>query len=340
MAKQYREESNANIENKISELCALLPPKISEFNDSISFSTTPKTRLEYIKDLKTFMEYVVGTENLDTPLNITLTILEDFNRRYFERYLTYLRRYEKDGKIYTNDNAAVKRKLASLRRFYKYLYNNDDIEKCNILKVENVTIKDKEIVKMDARESNQFLNKVKSGTGTSDHASKYHEKLKTRDLAIIYLMLSSGIRVSECVGIDMEDVNFETSSVKVIRKGGKEETVYFSDEAAGYLMEYYEERKQIKTDKKYEHALFLSTQKKRIGVRTVEIMVKKYGSAVGLSSISPHKLRSTFATNLYRQSGDIKLVADKLGHSDINVTSSYYAEGRDLAESRNAVQYD
>jgi site-specific recombinase XerD len=103
--------------------------------------------------------------------------------------------------------------------------------------------------------------------------------------------------------------------------------LYFSDEVAATLKQYLEVRHNIEGVPGHENALFLSMQKKRMGVRAVEMMVKKYAALAAplKRQISPHKLRSTFGTNLYHETGDIYLVADVLGHSDVNTTRKHYA---------------
>lgn len=166
-------------------------------------------------------------------------------------------------------------------------------------------------------------------------------KTKVRDLAILTLMLGTGIRVSECVGIDLNDVDFNNGRVKVTRKGGYESYVYFGDEVTDALTDYFEERKHIEPVSGHENALFLSSQRKRMSVRSVEMLVKKYSEGViPMKHITPHKLRSTYGTELYRETGDIYLVADVLGHSDVNTTRKHYADmDEDRRRSaRNRVQ--
>ena len=154
----------------------------------------------------------------------------------------------------------------------------------------------------------------------------YYEKTKYRDLAIVTLLLGTGIRVSECVGLDIDDVDFKNNGITVTRKGGNQMVVYFGDEVRETLLAYFEERKDIVAMEGSTNALFLSLQRKRIGVRTVENMVKKYSKLVTtIKNITPHKLRSTYGTTLYRETGDIYLVADVLGHSDVNTTRKHYA---------------
>jgi site-specific recombinase XerD len=121
-------------------------------------------------------------------------------------------------------------------------------------------------------------------------------------------------------------VDFKNAGIHIHRKGGKEVIVYFSDEVAEALQAYYEERQKLIPVTGHEDALFLSLQKKRMNVRSVENLVKKYaGLATSLKKITPHKLRSTYGTSLYRATGDIYLVADVLGHKDVNTTRKHYA---------------
>ena len=116
--------------------------------------------------------------------------------------------------------------------------------------------------------------------------------------------------------------------------------VYFGDEVAQALTDYMEgDRKNVTPIAGHEHALFLSTQRKRIGIRAVENLVKKYAKHVTpLKKITPHKLRSTYGTALYQETGDIYLVADVLGHKDVNTTRKHYASVGD-ARRRTAAKY-
>ena len=241
--------------------------------------------------------------------------------------MDYLSYYVRDGREFTNDNASKKRKLVGIRTFFKYLYINDMISQNVTEKVKTPKIKEKTITRMEANETADFLDTVEFGNNLTDRQQKFHERDKTRDLALLTLMLSTGLRVSETVGLNIDDVDFDNSRVKVTRKGGNEAFVYFSDEATGYLQDYMKERKEIVTVDGHEDALFLSSHRKRITVRTVENMVKKYARvSTPLKKITPHKLRSTYGTALYQETGDIYLVADVLGHKDVNTTRKHYAE--------------
>ena len=179
-------------------------------------------------------------------------------------------------------------------------------------------------MRIDADEVALLLDVVESGENLTARQQIYHEKTKKRDLAILTLLLGTGIRVSECVGLDLDDVDFKNNGIKIHRKGGAEVIVYFGDEVRQALLGYMEERNQIEALDGSTNALFLSLKKSRINVRSVENLVKKYAKLVtSLKNITPHKLRSTYGTALYRETGDIYLVADVLGHKDDNTTKKH-----------------
>ena len=214
----------------------------------------------------------------------------------------------------------------ALRTFYKYYYKKERIKNNPSVLVDTPKLHDKAIVRLEPEEVADLLDNIESGEGLTAAQNRYHEKTSVRDLAIVTLLLGTGIRVSECVGIDIKDVDFKTNGVKVHRKGGYETVVYFGDETEAALKRYLDERIKIEAAEGHTNALFLSMQKRRISVRAVELLVKKYSSLVTtMKKITPHKLRSTYGTSLYRETGDIYLVADVLGHKDVNTTKKHYA---------------
>jgi integrase/recombinase XerC len=200
---------------------------------------------------------------------------------------------------------------------------------------------EKEIIRLDVDEVALLLDEVEQGGKLTDKQKSYHAKTKTRDLALLTLLLGTGIRVSECVGLNISDIDFKNGGIRIYRKGGKEVTVYFGTEVEDALLDYLEERDRIIPEQGHEDALFLSLQRRRMAVRSVENLVKKYARTVApLKPITPHKLRSTYGTNLYRETGDIYLVADVLGHSDVNTTKRHYAalEDERRRSARNKVR--
>ncbi len=200
------------------------------------------------------------------------------------------------------------------------------IEKNPAALVKMPKLHEKEIVRLDPDEVAILLDTVETGEKLTKKQMQYHEKNKLRDVALLTLLLGTGIRVSECVGIDLQDIDFKNNAVKIRRKGGYEAVVYFGDEVLTALTDYLEKRETMQPVEGHENALFLSMQNKRITVRAVENLVKKYALPVtNLKKITPHKLRSTYGTTLYRETNDIYLVADVLGHKDVNTTRKHYA---------------
>lgn len=340
--KPYFEDVNKKNEIKLRKRLEKLPAFCKTFFIGIEPTTASRTRIAYAYDLGCFFDYLHETNPIYNKMEIRdfpLSILENLKPMDIEEYLSYLKYYEKDGIEYTNDERGIKRKLASLRTLYRYFYKNELIKEDPAVKVDMPKIHEKNIVRLDVDEVARLLDEVESGESLTDRQRKYHEKTKVRDLAIMTLLLGTGIRVSECVGLDMEDVDFKNDGIKVHRKGGAEVIVYFGDEVRKALIAYFEERQKITAEDGSINALFLSLQNRRISVKSVENLVKKYSKLVTtLKNITPHKLRSTYGTNLYRESGDIYLVADVLGHKDVNTTRKHYAAIDDDSR-RSAAKY-
>ena len=253
--------------------------------------------------------------------------------------MEYLKLYDSpnDQMTITNGERGLKRKISSLRSFYTYYYKRQAIETNPVQLVDMPKIHDKAIIRLDAGETAALLDYIEHcGDQLTGQRKAYYEKTKLRDLAIVTLLLGTGIRVSECVGLDVEDIDFRNNGIRLIRKGGSEMVVYFGPEVEKALKDYLEARKAISPLEGHEHALFYSTQRKRIGVQAVENLVKKYARAITTTKkITPHKLRSTYGTTLYQETGDIYLVADVLGHKDVNTTKKHYA-AMDDARRRKA----
>ena len=192
-------------------------------------------------------------------------------------------------------------------------------------------IHEKPIIRLSQEEMIRMLEQSATGAGLSERQKTYQKLTAKRDFALISLFLGTGIRVSECVGLNISDVDLENNAFLVTRKGGNQVVLYFPPEVATALADYLDARREIAALPGHEDALFLSLQKRRITQRAVQNLVKKYAAVAAplKPKISPHKLRSTFATNLYQETGDIYLVADVLGHSSVDTTRRHYAEMTD-----------
>ncbi len=325
----YHDAQNKQNILKLRAVLDTLPPFCQDFFRGISETTSTRTRLAYAYDIRVFFEFLHETNPVCAKMRIQdfpITLLDQVTRQDIEEYLSYVSYYEKEGRELTNTERGKARKLSSLRSFYNYYFQNERIERNTAELVPAPKLHEKAIIRLDPNEVATLLDQVESGTKLTKKEMAYHEKTKVRDVALLTLLLGTGIRVSECVGLDLRDVDFENNGIKVRRKGGYEAIVYFGDEVEQALREYLKQREHILPETGHENALFLSMQNRRMAVRSVENLVKKYASRVTtLKKITPHKLRSTYGTSLYQETGDIYLVADVLGHKDVNTTRKHYA---------------
>ena len=333
--KSYFDERNEKNVVKIREICAELPDFVTRFFLGIQLRTTPLTRLNYAYDLRIFFDYLskVKYRGKITPSEITMSDINMLKSTDIELFLDYISTYEFQGKFYSCGEKAKSRKLSTLRTFFKYFYRKNELDSDVAAKVDMPKIHDGTIIRLDVDEIVRILDTAQEGLQLSEKQKQFNKITAKRDVAILTLFLGTGIRISELVGIDIKDVDFKSNAFTVTRKGGNRSTLYFSDEVSAALEDYLVWREkeidmntEVGTKMRDNPALFLSLQGKRISVRSVELLVKKYSRIINpLKKITPHKLRSTFGTQLYRETQDIYMVADVLGHKDINTTKKHYA---------------
>lgn len=328
----YHEQNNRINTIRLRNVLQTLPGFTRDFFRAIEPNTSAKTRISYVYDIRLFFLFLQSNNPyLKKRNDITEIRLEDLDHLHpvdIEEYLEYLKYYEdSDGTIRTNNERGLHRKLATLRSFFNYYYKREMIHNNPTVIVDMPKLHKKEIIRLDPDEVANLLDYVEHGGDEMTGMKKvYFDKNKTRNLALFTLLLGTGIRVSECVGLDIEDIDFKNNRIKIVRKGGKEDFVYFGDEVAETLYDYYAERKTITAKEGHEHAMFLSVQKRRMCVQSIENLVSDCARHItAIKHITPHKLRSTYGTNLYRETGDIYLVAEVLGHSDVNTTRKHYA---------------
>ena len=335
----YQEQLNAQRTEKVRDMLKPLPIACSDFIRSITMTTSPLTRMAYTIDLGVFFDYVMK----ELPYFASKSLLElkdeDLNHiaaRDIHGYADYLTLYYKDDfsgdefggqRMLKNNERGVMRKLSTLRSFFDYLYRAERVSGNVASLISLPKLHEKPILHLQSEEVTRLLNAAFSGENLSQGQKRYHRFTQLRDYAMLMLFLGTGIRVSECVGLNLEDIDFESNALLVTRKGGNQVILYFPSEVADALRAYLEQRQEVKAQKSHENALFFSLQNRRITQRAVQQMVKKYSLlAVPLKKkMSPHKLRSTYATQLYHETEDIYLVAEALGHSDVNTTRKHYA---------------
>ena len=340
----YHEEQNRENILRLREHLKVLPPFLAEFFRNRADYTSTRTRLGYAYDLKLFFGFLINETRdfaANTMDNFTLNDLGKVTVDHIEEFLEYLSYYttsrQRQGAEYhvENKTEGKSRKLSAIRSMFAYFYKKGKIGANPAELVATPPTKEKAKVYLDANEIANLLDEADSGDNLTEKQKDYHAITRSRDVAILSLFAGTGIRISEAVGLNLEDINIKDGSFRVIRKGGDEAVLYFGDEVAEAISEYLDKRLLIITKPGHERALFLSMQNRRITARAVQNLVKKYaGLANSFKKITPHKLRTSFGTNMYRQTGDIYLVADLLGHKDVNTTRKSYADTKEEAGRR------
>ena len=327
---------------KIEEILNELPSFIQDFIYNFGHIENYATKFEYCRDIRDFFRFVVNylPDYCDKEVkDLTINDVANIEPLDINRYLTLISGDETTGLKQTT----VKRRRATLSSMYGFFVSNGKMEKNPVLATKTIKVPEKNVVYLTNEEQSILLNTVRYGTNLKDTVAKVHNKYANRDAAMFLLILDTGLRVSEMLATDIIDYNLSECSVVVKRKGGDIETVYFSDECAEYLEVYFDEQRVKYRLSDAEIPAFTTTSGNRLGVRAVEMLVKKYVAAClpdKTKIISPHKLRSSFAMSFYEASdSNILLLQKKLHHKSLTTTNIYAkASDKEMKESRSILQ--
>ena len=346
---EFYRDKNKKQKLRLRELISKLPSFARDYIYSKEVTSQTSTLISYCYDLLTFFEFIKDNNPAYAGVDIEkmrLEVLDQMTSEDIIEFQRYLELNVSNDHFHENGKKSIARKMYPLRGLFNYHYARKNIKDDPMVLVPlPKEKKDKNIIRMNAYEVRSILEAIKLGNEQmSDRQRKYCQKTMQRDLAILTLMLNTGIRVSECNGLDLQDVDLRANTITIVRKGGGQDVLYFGSAVHEALEDYIQgERCGITPITGHEKALFYSLQGKRISVDAIENLVKKYARlAVPSKKITPHKLRSTYGTALYRETGDIRLVADVLGHENINTTINYYAaiEDEHKRQAADAVNYD
>ena len=339
MSQENRQRYFERIEEKSNQL----PWYVVEYIDKRKRKLSPASLLNYCHDYIIFFDWILaeGIYEGDRK-DIPLQILEKLTRQQIEDFLSHLEFRLNNSKL------TVNRKLSALKSLFNYLQNIAETSNLepylsrNVMaKIELNNIKeDQETLanRMEGKilrgdEYEQFRQFVAHDYGIANQGNKklynFHLKNRERDTAIISLILGSGLRLSELVGLDIDDIDFQKNTVRVLRKGNKEQYVYISDQAMLDLNDYLRVRNERYNLTKTMKSLFVSAPMgpkgttRRLTPRAIEKLVEKYANAFGKSSLSVHKLRHSFATRYHSAVNDVPKLRRQLGHSSIQTTMIY-----------------
>lgn len=329
--------------NRIDEKLRELPWYVTEFVDSRKRKLSHTTLLNYCHDYIIFFDWLVSEKYAsNNRKEIELSRLESLTVRDVESFLSFLE-YQLG-----NAQETINRKISALKSLFDYLQNKAETQELkpyiqrnvmakidfNLIKESQETIAKRiegKILREDDFE--KFRQFVAHDFGQLNKENKrlihFHELNRERDTAIVSLILGSGLRLSEVAGINIEDLDMNKGLVRVLRKGNKEQYVYFSQMALMDLDNYLKIREVRYLPEKTENYLFIAAligrkgKSRRLTPRSIEKLIEKYAAAFGKPALTVHSLRHSFATRYHLENNDVPRLKNQLGHSSIQTTMIY-----------------
>lgn len=284
---------------------------------------SPNTQNAYAQELLLFFNFLCDYKSgfPSSPSALTLDHIEQIQHIDIEAYLNWARTQRKNGA------RALARKQAVLRSFYRYLLREDLITKDVTLKLTPIHLGQKAPKALEPEQIADLADILETGTGLSEGQRKYHAYTEKRDYAIFLTFIGTGLRLSELYNLNLQSIDFNKGCFLVTRKGNKETNVYFNSEVMAAIQDYIQNERNRYLHKQTD-ALFLSIQGNRMSKRAIQDLIKKYMTLLqklghNTEGFTAHKLRSTFATLLLRETENLAIVQDALGHADPRTTRIY-----------------
>lgn len=238
---------------------------------------------------------------------------------HINKYIASLRTKEVNGKMERTSDSIRSVQWSALNSFFQFLVP-DYIEKNPVENTSRPKMKDNpHVTYLTSDEITRMLNSV---------TKKTQRKLINRDLCLLKLGFSTGLRVSAIIQIDVDDIDFKTNQIRVTEKGDYDNYVMFGENLKAQLLLWLEDRKKYFGDCN-TNALFVSLLGQRISDNMVADMLKKYSDGVTDKHVTPHVMRHSCATNLYEATGDIYLCAKQLNHKQVSTTQRYAEISKD-----------
>lgn len=324
----YQENLYVNLDKKANRIVSHLPRFCKQYFDHLkNINRSQRTQVQYAYDLQRFFEYLLK-QKLIKKIDYTHASAEDvlgtLTLNHLQGYINSLEYYKSENKRKVTSPSAKARKVSSVKSFFKYYYRVGAIQNNPADLLESPKIPEKQLNILNRKEILRMLKIIQNSKEKSPI-------LGLRNYAITMLFLGTGIRLSELVGINISDIDFEESSVLVTRKGGDLDIVYYGPEVKQALKNYIQNsRESLLTAKSDSSALFISNKHNRISIRAVEDMISSFAKKAGISEkVSPHTLRRSYGTYLYNATGDIYLVASVLHHSSVETARKHYVRMSD-----------
>lgn len=344
MPESFKQETQNRYHRKLDAILKELPDFCRTYFIGRENRLSEVTAVSYAYNLQMFFAYLhennsyFGSREIKT---YRLDDLEKLDSGDIEEFLHWMRYHTgKDGRECHNSEMTIQHYISAISALYKYFVKRDLLPRNPVDAIDRAKRVKKKVIRLEGDEKSDFRKVVDSGEGLTGRQAVFHEKNRERDMAIYEVFLTTGMRISELVGINLTDVDLKAHTIGITRKGSNFQLIYISDRCTELLSQYLAVRGKYRPDRD-EPALFLSNRGKRISVRSVELMTKKYVSVAlpqKTDRITPHKLRSTYATDMLRRTGDLELVSELLGHSNIATTQIYARyDDRKHEDMRNVI---
>lgn len=314
-----RLENEIKIEKVIMNTLSSMPGYVTEWYYNLKASKKEATSCnDLINKIKRFLLFIDTDIKSIKPKDITLMNTE--------RYFIYAqKKIDKNGNTVYTSNSYQYGIWCALNNFFKFMVNRKYLSENYMEQIERPKnndldkINEKRIL-LTKKDFNKIINTVNNGVGSSK-AISHQQKYKSRDLSIVMLFMTTGMRREALSEINIEDLDLEEKRLTVTDKGNKNHIYYLSDKVMENINDWIHLRKNMHLENK--HALFVSGNGKRMTGSSLYKLVEKYCDEALGYHISPHKLRSGFCSILYKEKKDIEYVRRAVGHSNIATTQRY-----------------
>ena len=303
---EHENKLREKIEEKLNELPTIFTAFYSYMEADQKSYATIKHYIEYVSD---FMDAMAkdGDQN-EFYKQVTVTDIRE--------YIISLRRRFENGKEVKNSDSIQATRWSAVNTFFNFLMLDDYIDVNPMSKTKRPkNKKEKPVVYLDEVEINSILNKIRDES---------KPQFVNRDLAIVALGVGTGMRVGALTQINIEDIDFKNNTIHVIEKGNKERYLSFGTNTRNILSAWILDRSTYFGDVE-TNALFISQWRQRLTVEGVRKFMKKYADGINGKHITPHKMRSSAATNMAKSGVDIQTIANILGHQSVTTTQRYAA---------------
>lgn len=316
-----RIEDKIKYEKKLQQKIYGMPEYIQDYYFSLN-EKTYLTKSRYINNVIRFLNWF-GNGDIN---NVSEEKLERITQATIQRFIQNIQYLDSDKELGDDAKANM---YSSINSFLTYLKGNNIIEDNPFdgKRINRPKTHDNEITFLEPEEYKMIKAAIMKGTGSSRSIAK-QKNWMYRDLLLFQIPIITGVRVTALSQIAIEDIDFEKKTIKVIDKA-RDKTLFLDDETMGMIYVWLKIREELMIGYKDNGYLFISNQRTKMDVRSIEYVIKKYTEGVVNKHITPHKLRSTCGTNMYRATKDIYMVAETLGHKSPATSRKYTKVGNE-----------